>query len=571
MRRISSSDFPFTIMDVASLLRLNIRRRGGSRVVYADCPICGDRRGKMGLYLNINTWRCWHCGESGGMLPLYGKVHGISNSEAYREICDALAINGFAEECAAPVYQTKEHYPKDVPSDKAPDKEIHRTLTALLSLLTLTPAHREHLRTVRGLTDNDIDSFGFKSTPPSRMCRTLTERLMKQGCRVQGVPGFYVNDYGKWTVKFYNRTAGIIIPLRGVDGLLHGLQIRLDHPIRDENDPPDKVGAKYLPLSSTGKNQGTSAGTPVHFIGDPHARVVYVTEGALKADIVHALTGRTFVATIGANNPNGLDELFSFLSRNGTEEIIEAEDMDKYRNTGVNRGAAAVYHLARKNGMTCRRLNWNPNYKGIDDWQLALRRKKEIHEEAQEMTFKEQYLSGLCTLDHIESCVERWHTLPEDGISLRDYLGLTEQEMDVYLQVDLTTTFERLLDSQRRCQHYRIYQLKLNGGKTVPFAFAGIKKLREAGYEQPPASLYQLVYDGTIFCPNEQSEQDILNQIFTRYCDILPEGFPGRNVAPSDVIELYGDNRRTYFYCDEDGFPGVKFSPMLAKPLNADA
>lgn len=104
----------------------------------------------------------------------------------------------------------------------------------------------------------------------------------------------------------------------------------------------------------------------------------------------------------------------------------------------------------------------------------------------------------------------------------------------------------------------------------MPFAFAGIKKLREAGYEQPPASLYQLVYDGTIFCPNEQSEQDILNQIFTRYCDNLPEGFPGRNVAPSDVIELYGDNRRTYFYCDEDGFPCVKFSPMLAKPLNAD-
>lgn len=147
---------------------------------------------------------------------------------------------------------------------------------------------------------------------------------------MQGVPGFYVNDYGKWTVKFYTRTSGIVIPLRGADGLLHGLQIRLDHPIRDKDDPPDKEGAKYLPLTSTGKNQGVSAGTPVHFIGDPHARVVYVTEGALKADIAHALTSRTFVATVGANNSNGLDELFAFLHRNGTEEIIEAEDMDKY-------------------------------------------------------------------------------------------------------------------------------------------------------------------------------------------------------------------------------------------------
>ena len=184
------------------------------------------------------------------------------------------------------------------------------------------------------------------------------------------------------------------------------------------------------------------------------------------------------------------------------------------------------------------------------------------------MTFKEQYLAGLCTLDHIESCVEQWHTLTEDGISLRDYLGLTEQEMDVYLQVDLTTTFERLLDSQRRCQHYRIYQLDLSGGKTVPFAFAGIRKMQEKGYEQPPASLYRLVYDGAIFCPNEQSEREVLERIFTRYSDELPGDFPGRNVALSDVIELYGDSGRTYFYCDVDGFPGVKFSPMLAKPLN---
>ncbi len=540
-------------------------------MVYADCPICGDRRGKMGLYPNLDAWRCWHCGESGGMLPLYGKVHGISNSAAYQEICDALAINGFSSECRAPAYQGKEPSPEDVPADKAPDEEIHRTLTALLSLLTLTPAHREHLQTVRGLTNDDIDGFGFKSSPPSRLCRTLTQRLIQQGCRVQGVPGFYVNDYGKWTVKFYTRTSGILIPLRGVDGLLHGLQIRLDHPIRDENDPPDKAGAKYLPLSSTGKNQGTSAGTPVHFIGDPHARVVYVTEGALKADIVHALTGRTFVATVGANNTNGLDEVFSFLRRNGTEEIIEAEDMDKYRNPGVNRGATAVYQLARKNGMTCRRLNWNPNYKGIDDWQLALRRKKEIHEEAHMMTFKEQYLSGLCSLDHIESCAEQWHTLPEDGTSLRDYLGLTEQEMNVYLQVDLSTTFAHLLDSQRRCQHYRIYQLDLNGGKTVPFAFAGIRKMRENGYEQPPASMYRLVYDGAIFCPNEQSEHDVLERIFTHYSEVLPKGFPGRHVALSDVIELYGDKDRTYFYCDVNGFPGVKFSPMLSKPLKTEA
>ena len=534
-------------------------------MVYADCPICGDRRGKMGLYPQTDTWRCFHCGERGGMLPLYGKVHGISNSEAYREICEVLAVDGFPEDKLAPACRGKTPSAEMEPSDKAPDQDIHRTLAALLSLLTLTPAHREHLRTVRGLTDDEIEGFGFKSTPPPRLCRTLTERLIKQGCRVRGIPGFYVNDYGKWTVKFYQRTAGILIPLRGVDGLLHGLQIRLDHPIRDENDPPDKAGSKYLPLTSTGKNQGVTSGSPVHFIGDPHARVVYVTEGALKADIVHALTGRTFVATMGANNTNGLDELFSFLSRNGTEEIIEAEDMDKFRNEGVHRGACAVHQLARKHGMACRQLRWNPNYKGIDDWQLALRRQQIEKKEQDSMKFKEMYLSGACDFDHINHCIEQWHDRYEGEMAPADYLGLTYEEYEMFLQQDVTTTLQECLDSQRRCRRYRIYQLDLSGGKPVPFAFAGIRKMLEAGYEQPPASMYRLVYDGAIFCPREQSEHDVLERIFTLYSGSLPKGSPGRNTALSDVIELYGDNRRAYFYCDTAGFPGVKFSPMLAK------
>ena len=131
-------------MDVASLLRLNIRRSGGSRVVYADCPFCDDRRGKMGLYLNLNTWRCWHCGESGGMLPLYGRIHGISNSEAYREIIDELALNGFGPDpLPSSAYQGKRASSKDVPSDKAPDEEIHRTLTALLSRCAGVSVSRE--------------------------------------------------------------------------------------------------------------------------------------------------------------------------------------------------------------------------------------------------------------------------------------------------------------------------------------------------------------------------------------------------------------------------------------------
>ena len=36
-------------------------------------------------------------------------------------------------------------------------------------------------------------------------------------------------------------------------------------------------------------------------------------------------------------------------------------------------------------------------------------------------------------------------------------------------------------------------------------------------------------------------------------------------LPPSDVLELYDESERRYFYCDMAGFPQVKFSPALAK------
>lgn len=554
-------DLPFGIMDVAGLLRLNIRRRAPGQV-YVDCPICGDRRGKMNLNTAKDLWRCNYCGEGGGMLSLYAKVYGVSNSDAYREICDALAVNGFSPDYTVP---EKTAPTEAEQSDAASVQEVHQTLSMLLSMLTLIPAHRAHLRSVRGLSDDEITRFGFKSTPPPFLCRSLTNRLVKAGCRVQGVPGFYVDDNGCWTVKFHQRTSGIIIPIFGVDGLIHGAQIRLDHPLKDKDDPPEKTGVKYLTLSSAGKRMGTTSGSPIHFVGDPCSRVVYVTEGCLKADVAHALMHRTFVATLGVNNTAKLDELFAFLHRNGTEEIIEAEDMDKYSNEMVGKGASKIYALAARHGMRCRRLTWNPNYKGIDDWQLALRRKEQKMKEDPGMTFKEQYLNGLCGLEMLETCTEKWHTMEADSISLRDYLGLTEQEYDAYLQTDPGVSFQELLDSQRKTQRFRVYQLELEHGETRAFAFGGIDALQKAGFQQPPAAEYTLVYDGELICPVRQDDRDILERIFARYNQALPPDYHGRSIAPSDVLELYDESERRYFYCDMAGFVQVKFSPALAK------
>lgn len=181
------------------------------------------------------------------------------------------------------------------------------------------------------------------------------------------------------------------------------------------------------------------------------------------------------------------------------------------------------------------------------------------------MTFKEQYLNGLCGLEMLETCTEKWHAMKVDSISLRDYLGLTEQEYDAYLQTDPGVSFQELLDSQRKTQRFRVYQLDLEHGETRAFAFGGIDALHKAGFQQPPAAEYTLVYDGELTCPVGQDERDILERIFARYNQAFPPDYRGRSIAPSDVLELYDESERRYFYCDMAGFLQVKFSPALAK------
>lgn len=267
----TSNDFPFGIMDVAELLHLHIRRPY-AKGYYADCPICGDNRGKMSLSTELNTWRCNYCGESGGMLSLYGRINHISNSAAYREISTLLQNSEFesSRQVIFP-YKKEPELPKQ--SGLADVHVIHQTFSALLEMLKLSPNHREHLKNVRGLTDKQIDELGYKSTPSFFLCRKLTERLIEKGCMVQGVPGFYMKD-GRWTIKFCTKMSGILIPVRGIDGLIYGMQIRLDVPIKDENDDPEKSGTKYIWLSSSNKPMGVSSGTPIHFIGDPYDRII---------------------------------------------------------------------------------------------------------------------------------------------------------------------------------------------------------------------------------------------------------------------------------------------------------
>lgn len=160
-----------------------------------------------------------------------------------------------------------------------------------------------------------------------------------------------------------------------------------------------------------------------------------------------------------------------------------------------------------------------------------------------------------------------WHTRAEKDLDLTEYLGLTKEEYQIFLAQG-NRALKDILDSQRVFRRFCIYQLCLGETQTVPFAFKQLDALRKAGYEQPPAVAYQTVWSAEVCCPKGQNDMEVLGRLFLDFNEHLPEDYRGRPLAPSDVVELDCQGKRTYFYVNDcRDFAPVRFSPFLCKRL----
>ena len=401
-------DFPFTIVDVAYLLNLHVRHKNTASLD-VDCPFCGEKKGKLNLNTKKNVFKCNRCGESGGMLSLYGKIFGVDNQTACKEIKDALGRNE-----QAPSYQVRKREialkEPEIPSAMpAPDDVRHKTYSTFFSMLVLANTHRKNLLK-RGFTEQQIEENGYKSTPVFGY-KKLTEKLLAAGCTVEGVPGFYQDKDGEWTIHFSNKSSGFLVPVRNIDGLIVGAQIRLDHPYD---------GRKYIWLSSTNYYMGTSSGSPVHLAGSLREKTIFITEGPLKGDLAHVLSGRTFGCVLGANQYANLLPCLREMKQMGTQSVYEAYDMDKLLRTAcrgdynekcrqcenyrkdwkqqvipcekkcvkrrnIQRGCQKLTQICQELGLSVKTLTWDmdgdgdwtEHVKGVDDYLYDLEQKKQ--------------------------------------------------------------------------------------------------------------------------------------------------------------------------------------------------
>ncbi len=71
-----------SIVDVANELGLEcVERTRSKKEVYYRCPFCAHHNPKLSLNPAKNVFKCWHCGESGGVLDFEAKLTGKTFTE----------------------------------------------------------------------------------------------------------------------------------------------------------------------------------------------------------------------------------------------------------------------------------------------------------------------------------------------------------------------------------------------------------------------------------------------------------------------------------------------------------
>lgn len=309
----------FNIIDTVDYLKIpHVGRNNNPNELKIECPYCHDSRGKATVKATkngkeANVFNCWACGKTGNMTTLYFDIKGgfSDYKEAYRDMKKELGDGT--------KYQPT--FSKNIPKVKickkrASDEDLDRTYRTMLSFIRLKKRDKDDLLR-RSLTEEEIVNGMFRSTPTDTtgICR----KLLKAGCVLEGVPGFYKNRSNEWTLNVY-RDEGYFCPVFQ-NNMLVGMQIRLARPMD---------GCKYIWLSSSDREYGTPAGTPASFYGSPDAQTVIVTEGILKSYVTHCLWPEA--AIIGVPGVSVIGDVDKLLKRNHHKVMVEAYDMDKRQN-----------------------------------------------------------------------------------------------------------------------------------------------------------------------------------------------------------------------------------------------
>jgi hypothetical protein len=241
-----------------------------------------------------------------------------------------------------------------VPDRAGPDT-LHAVYGALLAALPLSAAHRDNLRG-RGLPDVEIDSRAYATLPIRGRARIASDLRHRFADAVLRVPGIVAREREGRRYLSIAGAAGLVVPVRDPAGRIVALLVRRD---------AGGDGPRYSYLSSRNSG-GPGPGAPVHFPKGTgsHADLVRVTEGALKADVAHALTG---LPTLGLPGIGAWRPVLPLLRALDIRAVRLALDADAADKAAVARALTALAQALSGAGLAVELERWPAPHKGIDD------------------------------------------------------------------------------------------------------------------------------------------------------------------------------------------------------------
>lgn len=266
------------------------------------CPACGRTR----QCLVFPTGACW-CYRVESDRPKTD----TSGRSAWVHLPD--------EERPAPQWEAAQP-PDPLPSDQLAVRYEH-----LLRQLSLERYHREHLRKVRGLPDEAIDFYAFRSIPDPTVAKVIAaemaERFPNDWLQIPGL----VNRFGRPQLVC-GRSPGLVIPCRGLDARIRAFRLRPDH-------TPEGSG-KYRWLSGAG---GPSTGSVPSWWPAPARRTeLRLVEGEIKGAVLAQYLGLPCIAVPGCQDL-GSRQVVDWLQLLQPDRILLTLDPDAFwkRDVGL--------------------------------------------------------------------------------------------------------------------------------------------------------------------------------------------------------------------------------------------
>ena len=74
------------------------------------------------------------------------------------------------------------------------------------------------------------------------------------------------------------------------------------------------------------------------------------------------------------------------------------------------------------------------------------------------------------------------------------------------------------------------------------------------------SEIYDKVFEGEVECGT-------LEEVYQMFNLDHPDGYRGRSLSVSDVVEVVGEEKSTFHFCDSIGFREVDFDPDMTEPL----